>query len=220
MKGKFYLLLFVFFVFTGCENGDITQNPNDYPNDVEQDSKYEITSAQYSIGDFYNENGKMGVVFEVYETGNHGKIVNLSEAQPNNQWNDPFCSWALSGSADVLIGAQNENDGSVNLEVVTEITDWEKRFPAFAYCANLGKGWYLPAVKELEQLLRNEAVASAVDYTLFKMNLQRIAAGYYWSSTEINEMEAEIVHTILYYTGNNYSKLKYDSYIVRAVAKF
>ena len=69
----------------------------------------------------------MGVVFEVDETGNHGKIVNLSEAQPNNQWNDPFCSWALSGSADVLIGAQNENDGSANLEVVTEITDWGKK---------------------------------------------------------------------------------------------
>ena len=78
----------------------------------------------------------------------------------------------------------------------------------------------LEDVKELEQLLRNEAVASAVDYTLFKMNFQRITAFYYWSSTEINEMEAEIVHPILHYTGNSYPKFKDGSYLVRAVAKF
>ncbi len=35
----------------------------------------------YSIGDYYNENGKRGVVFEVWDGGRHGKIVSLDETK-------------------------------------------------------------------------------------------------------------------------------------------
>lgn len=220
MKQKFLFSLFAIFTFIGCENEKSTQNPDDLPQDVEQGNVYEITTGPYEIGDFYNEGGKMGVVFEVDETGNHGKIVNLSEAQPNKQWNDPFCSWGLSETMGMQIGASNEYDGTVNMAVVAEITNWESRYPAFAYCASLGKDWYLPAMKELE-LLFAEDVLSVVNYTLFKMDEQMVGSFCYWSSTEKNEREAvAIAAKSIPNISNPHLGEKYDSEHVRAIAKF
>ena len=44
------------------------------------------TSRSYNIGDYYNENGREGVVFEVWDGGRHGKIVSLDETGAN--WDD------------------------------------------------------------------------------------------------------------------------------------
>ncbi len=41
--------------------------------------------TKYSVGDYYNENGKEGVVFEVSYGGRHGKIVSLDETEAT--WN-------------------------------------------------------------------------------------------------------------------------------------
>ena len=38
-----------------------------------------MAQKQYKVGDYYNENGRAGVVFQVDETGQHGKIVSLNE---------------------------------------------------------------------------------------------------------------------------------------------
>ncbi|MBE6203019.1 MAG: serine/threonine protein kinase, partial [Rikenellaceae bacterium] len=43
----------------------------------EEDVALPETSAPYKVGDYYNENGKEGVVFEVSDDGRHGKIVSL-----------------------------------------------------------------------------------------------------------------------------------------------
>ena len=41
----------------------------------------EPTSAPYQVGDYYNENGMEGVVFQVSEDGTSGKIIHLTQSK-------------------------------------------------------------------------------------------------------------------------------------------
>ena len=108
--------------------------------------KQKSTSAPYKIGDFYNENGKTGIVFEVNSDGTSGKIYTISPVSE--------ARWASDQSeADNLVGANDSSDGANNLEAVMRIPDWQSKYPAFAACAKLGDGWYLPAIDELGKIV-------------------------------------------------------------------
>ena len=118
----------------------------------------------YKVGDSYDENGKKGVVFEVSADGKHGKIVSLAEK--DFQWADnEFDSW------EEKIGADSKTDGAANMAVVQRIPNWREKYPAFAWCADLGKGWYLPAINELMAI-----------YDI--RNILKYKLDWYWSSTE------------------------------------
>lgn len=109
-------------------------------------AKQKTTSAPYKIGDFYNENGKTGIVFEVNSDGTSGKIYTISPVSE--------ARWASDQSeADNLVGANDSSDGANNLEAVMRIPDWQSKYPAFAACAKLGDGWYLPAIDELGKIV-------------------------------------------------------------------
>lgn len=49
-------------------------------------SENSVTVKTYKVGDYYNENGKEGIVFDVWDNGRHGKIVSLDEAELS--WGD------------------------------------------------------------------------------------------------------------------------------------
>lgn len=155
----------------------------------------------YKVGDSYDENGKRGVVFEVSADGKHGKIVSLAEKRL--LWaNDNFDSWREE------ICAYSETNGAVNMAVVQCIPNWREKYPAFAWCADLGEGWYLPAINELKAI-----------YDI--RNILNLKSYYYWSSTENKEYEscAWIFNTI---NGNTYGNgigKNIDRY-VRAVSAF
>ena len=123
-----------------------------------------ITPAKtYKVGDSYDENGKKGVVFEVSADGKHGKIVSLAEERL--EWaNDDFDSWKER------IDANSETDGAVNMAVVQRIPNWREKYPAFAWCADLGEGWYLPAIDELKAIYDIRNILNVTSW--------------YWSSTE------------------------------------
>ena len=53
---------------------------------VEVKPQPEPVAKTYKVGDYYNENGKEGIVFDVWDNGRYGKIVSLDEAELS--WGD------------------------------------------------------------------------------------------------------------------------------------
>ena len=145
----------------------------------------------WKVGDYYNVDGKEGVVFWVDETGKHGKIVSLDQAA------DRWCTDAEHRKGLTCI-ASDEYDGMRNLQSIQKISDWRNKYPAFACCADHGDGWYLPAIKELELLLLNEEVHDAVNNQIAREGKAKLFSKgehrAYWSSTERGEWCAWTVY--------------------------
>ena len=131
----------------------------------------------YSIGDFYDDGTKQGVVFEVSEDGKHGKIVSLNEAK---------LQWCTDEQYDTgrLVGADSETDGKINTDIVMRRGD-NAEFPAFKWCREQGEEWYLPSNDELSALLDREI--DLVNKTLTQNSYKEIRDYKYWSSTEAGE---------------------------------
>ena len=177
-------------------------------------------SKVYKIGDYYNENGKEGVVFEVTPDGKHGKIVSLKVAD-NLYWTTD------SYEQKRLIGADSKSDGEYNMAKVKSIAGWQTKYPAFKWCADLGSGWYLPAIEELKRFTLNATVREAVNRTLTMIGYKAInnKSNYYkyFSSTELDYKwySGEYsVHTVLTNCSQAASNSKQTADYVRAVATF
>lgn len=179
------------------------------------------TAKTYKVGDYYDDGKKQGVVFEVTADGKHGKIVSLTEAIAN---------WAVSKNFGTFfnrdnpskkrIGADAKYDGANNMSKVQKIAGWREKYPAFAWCADLGEGWYLPAIYELKKFTLNDDVCIAVNRTLAtegKQIANRSDYPRYWSSTEYDDSCAWGVSMFDGGTGYSY---KGSSYFVRAVSAF
>ena len=168
----------------------------------------------WKVGDYYNVDGKEGVVFWVDETGKHGKIVSLD--QKKLQWcTDDECEKKLTG-----IAVDNQ-DGMQNLQSIMKISDWSIEYPAFAWCTDHGKDWYLPSIEELKELLLNEDVHDTVNARIESMAKTKLFSKgeleVYWSSTEKDEWCAWYVNLYGGFTSNyNRSLVSY----VRAVSAF
>lgn len=167
----------------------------------------EVIEKIYRVGDYYDDGIKQGVVFEVDSTGLHGKIVGLAEAKL--QW----CTEAEYEKA-IKTGTTDKVNGQNNQTVIEQITDWRTKYPAFAWCANQGEGWYLPSLNELTAIYR---VKDKVDRTLEKMSRDKIQNAGYWSSTEEDEFCAWFVDV---YDGYTSYYRKYNGYYVCAVSAF
>ena len=115
-------------------------------------SAFITTDAQvrstYIVGDYYNDGMKEGIVFEVTSGGKKGKIMSIDQS--------PLLPWTVC-TADMsrLVGAKSQNDGQYNQKVVEAIEDWQLKYPAFDWCAQLGEGWYLPSKEELKSIYKN-----------------------------------------------------------------
>jgi hypothetical protein len=168
----------------------------------------------WKVGDYYNVDGKEGVVFWVDETGKHGKIVSLDQAE--KQWcTDDEYRKKLTGIA------SDEYDGMKNLQSIQKISDWRNKYPAFAWCADHGDGWYLPAIEELELLLLNDEVHDAVNNQIAREGKAKLFSKeeyeIYWSSTEQREWYAWLVRMN---DGSAGSLYRVNYYYVRAVSAF
>ena len=176
---------------------------------LSSDSKetYEVVvETKYSVGDFYDDGTKQGVVFEVSGNGKHGKIVSLEEIE---------CEWCTEEQydKDMQVGANSDRDGRFNTGVVMLSGDYDN-YPAFTRCREQGKEWYLPSVEELKLIFR---VKDLVNKRLTQYSYKEISNNWYWSSTERDEFCAWLVYmndgcTYLYYKPGNY--------FVRAVSAF
>ncbi len=174
----------------------------------------------YKVGDYYNVNGKEGVVFYVDASGRHGKIVSMTQSL--KQWS------SNKSEQKQLIGASSKTNGAANMQAVQQRPNWRADYPAFAWCVRLGAGWYLPAIEELELFTLNDSVHDAVNHTLAAKGGTRLYnkedfGKWYWSSTEKNRQYSDGEFCAWYVYMNNgstddYSKRNYS--YVRAVSAF
>ena len=135
---------------------------------------------RYKVGDYYNVNGKEGVVFEVWNDGLNGKIVSL------DQTSLPWCTYEQF-KKNIEIGASSETDGYINTLFIINREDC-KEYPAFVWCREHGDEWYMPTIEEVKLIVFNQAVRNAVNKTLKRLGATELYTPeiyhYYWSSTE------------------------------------
>ena len=149
---------------------------------AEQRAKEEAARKTYQVGDYYNENGKQGVVFEVSADGKHGKIVSMTQSTDLLLWSSDKMELKR------LIGADSKSDGAYNMAKVKAVANWQEKYPAFKWCANLGEGWYLPSIDELKKFTLDDVVHNAVNRTLTSKGGEKLfSRQLYWSSTESNK---------------------------------
>lgn len=181
-------------------------------NDVKLASTGDVQSVKtYKVGDYYNENGKEGVVFEVDATGCHGKIISMKCASKSMPW------IAKVSNDEVFTDTIDKTDGMKNMQKIMNVEGWRKKYPAFAWCAELGDGWYLPAIKELEKFTLDDSIYDAVNSSLLRYGGDALTnQDNYWSSSEKNEWcaWAECIGN-----GDTYN-YKFILNLVRAVSVF
>ena len=135
---------------------------------------------RYKVGDYYNANGKEGIVFEVWNDGLNGKIVSI------DQTSLPWCTYEQYRK-NIEIGADSETDGYINTLFVINRED-SKEYLGFVWCRKHGEEWYMPAIEELKLLIFNDRVRNSVNKTLKKLGATELYTpenyAYYWSSTE------------------------------------
>ena len=166
------------------------------------------TSSPYHIGDYYNENGKKGVVFEVSADGRHGKIVSLDEEE--RKWckgEEQYDRWNV-------VGASSTTDGKANTDRVMARLDSDE-YLAFVWCRDKGRDWYLPANDELKSIY---ATKDKINVTLVRLGKIKVGEVlWYWSSTEDDKFNAWLVNML---NGDTTRNAKYGYYSVRAVSAF
>lgn len=201
------------------------QTEQSYSNTPTYNTSSNISSGKsYKVGDFYNENGLRGVVFEVSTDGKNGKIVNMSESDGGLLWTN------IKSEQKRKIGTTDQYDGENNMNTVKLLPNWESSYPVFAYCANLGNGWYLPASEELKLLLLNDKVHDAVNHTLEANGGKKLSIKkdprWYWSSTEGSYVSsdkitsAKLVRLNYDDIGEHGKDLSYSFTRTRAIHKF
>ncbi len=204
-----------------------------------------------NVGDYYFKDGTIspdsrlatqanpivGIVFEVTQNGEHGKVVSIDET--SDIWSPNF---------ENVPGAKSESDGLMNMADVLKQDNSLKTFPAFAWVHRKNgkdityesgkKGiWYLPAVDELQALSK---AAKAVNKKIKKVSgatpLQYEKGGtrdlttqmlnndanapIYWSSTEYDGIN-HIAHYYRLGVGSIVkTRNKDDWHRVRAILAF
>ena len=131
-----------------------------------------VTGGPYKVGDYYNDGTKEGIVFVVYDGGYHGKIVSVDESKE---------MWAEDAVYQNATHATSGGGGMGNMNKIKKLPNWKTNYPAFAWCASLGEGWYLPAVDELLLIHQNK---SSINRRLNQRGYGEFLDDYYWSSTE------------------------------------
>lgn len=166
--------------------------------------------ADCRVGDFYRDDGREGVVFEVDASGCHGKIVALQECR---------LPWRSCGEAPA-VGACDRADGRRNMSAAAGCPD--DAYPAFAWCAGLGDGWYLPAIGEVERLVLDDSVRETVNRTLRRHGgaplVEKGDDEWYWSSSEDADPWCAWLADV--YECRTYAVDKSNPNCVRAIAVF
>lgn len=113
-----------------------------------------LAHAQFSNvspGDIVDINGTKAIVYQVDETGEHGVAMSVKCLRGVK---DPWCTNdKLSKSMPMTT---NTEDGLANTKEIlafAESHDALDEFPVFKWCKQLGEGWYIPSLKELESFV-------------------------------------------------------------------
>lgn len=166
-----------------------------------------IECGSYKVGDYYNDGTKEGIVFVVYDGGYHGKIVSLDEGKEK---------WAEYAVWQNATHATSDGGGMGNMNKIKKLPNWKSNYPAFAWCASLGEGWYLPAVDELKLIYQNKSI---INRRLNERGYGEFADYCYWSSTEGVDY-SDCAWNVYMDGGLTFSVNKDNDRCVRAVSAF
>ena len=150
------------FALGSCTEGNIDNGDN---TDGDQTPEEPVV---YKVGDPYVVNGNtVGIVYEVDETGTHGKAYSLTVYNLNDKH---FCikegteleivpglSQFFSTPIEDDAMPQSTTDGAANCQKMKNETDWQTHMPALKWVEDLaaaqGVAWYIPAIDELKELV-------------------------------------------------------------------
>ena len=204
---------------TESRTGTITATYNGIARQITVTQKgSERTTSPYQVGDYYNENGKRGVVFQVWDGGRHGKIISLDETRAAWDSRVKYDSdkYEFVEGTGTRTYADSESNGKANTDKIMARSD-SQYFDAFEWCRAKGSSWYLPAKDELKRIYNNiDKLNSALS-----QYGTALRDGFHWSSTEYVDYKPEFCAWAVDMNGgytNCYRKI-YD-YYVRAVSAF
>lgn len=156
----------------------------------------------YQIGDYYDANGKKGIVVDVWNGGRNGKIISLERSE--QKW----CTETMAKQRH-RTGATSTTDGSLNTAFILSRPD-KHEFPAFMWCESLGEGWYLPAIEELYDMNRKKAIIGPAFRKYDKSyNSDTYMFEDFWSSTDCS---AHWEYAPLYGDDPTYIEDTYEEY--------
>jgi len=171
-------------------------------------------TARHYVGELWGG----GLVYHVYNNGQNGLIVS-----PDNLATINGLTW--HGSAGfVLTGAQSYGDGASNTDTIVSVLG-AGNYPAYL-CDTLSVNgftdWYLPSKSEMLHLLGTFYIVESIyandsdpnTNSLIEDNIDGFSG--YWSSSEVNQYEAEYI----YFNGPDQGGTKDRPYRVRAIRKF
>lgn len=170
-----------------------------------------VVSSTYQVGELYPDlENPVGIVFWVDPSdATKGKIVSLKKAD---------LAW---GRTDLATGANDENDGAVNMATVKTFAGGDlSKYPAFEWCDNLDKvngyKWYMPALNEVKLFTGYDIVDLLNDNISGYDPSLPLIGGNIWVSNELDARNAQTV-----YSGSPLDgKSKTEEAGVRAVAAY
>ena len=93
------------------------------------------------------------------------------------------------------------------LEIAENDFPKEMKWPVcIESCDNLGDGWRLPTIEELQIMYENKEKIGGFQT---KEGQDQPSSCYYWSSTEVDEKKAKYIHFFEGMTGDSYKKAMY-----------
>ena len=136
-----------------------------------------IAGSGHYIGESYGG----GIVFYVYDNGQHGLIAATTDQSTNNWWFNE--TYRYTGATGDGLGAGAMNTAMI---IATQMADNQTGIFAAKVCADYSVtveevtygDWYLPSKYELNLLYLQQNVVGGLDNN------------YYWSSTEITGVSA------------------------------
>lgn len=167
----------------------------------------------------------IGIVYEVNADGKSGKMVGVQI--PKEDWNsfsnnEGQLRWSTE-NADVTTDSDN---GRKNMAAIAAISDWESKYPAFAWAHSLNTDntviytddatgvWYLPAIHELEAIYQAKVV---VNTSLTAASKNLLIDYNYFSSTQSDPNNASVVR---FNNGKSFTFSKSIQNFVRVVRAF
>ena len=165
------------------------------------------SSSKHYVGEIFGG----GIVFYVFDNGEHGLIASLTDLSNNNRW--------YTGNSTTF--ASSHYDGLKNSNLITSVQGNFVSYAARTCRSYAGGGfsdWYLPTVWEMNMMYQN---AYMISFKLLNDNnsatspLQETFS--YWTSTEFDNSLAYIFYMA---TGTPYLDTKDKGYYIRAVRRF
>lgn len=168
------------------------------------DDPYLLNARMHTVGESYGG----GIVFYVYDNGQHGLIAAATDQNPGIEWYNGTKRYTNTtgdgiGSGEInttLIVALQTNDNPTGNFAAKVCADYSVTFDGVSY-----GDWYLPSKYELGILFSQ------------KNNISGFDDDYYWSSTEFSSVSAWSQN---FSTGIQYNLSKSLPYGVRAIRSF